>query len=72
MRSTPYLPSLPGTLWSGVEAPDRVLLQRQLGPKIKDMSLELIKMYIFIYARVQRKNKHTFPNVKTETKQMHS
>ena len=25
MRSTPSLPSLPGPLWSGVEAPDRIL-----------------------------------------------
>ena len=36
-----------------------------------------MKMYIFIHARVQRKNKYTFSNypfcnVKTETKQMHS
>ena len=25
MQSTPSLPSLPGPLWPGVEAPDRVL-----------------------------------------------
>ena len=31
------------------------LLQQQLGPKIKDTSLELMKMYIFICAHVQRK-----------------
>ena len=31
-----------------------------------------MKMYIFICARVQRKNQPTFSNVKTEKKQMHS
>ena len=54
-----------------------LFLQQQLGPKIKDTSLVLMKLYIFIRARVQRKNKYifsdyTFFNVKTETKQMHS
>ena len=48
------------------------MLQQQLEPKIKDTSPELMKMYIFICARIQRKNKLTFPNVKTETKQMHT
>ena len=36
--------------------------------KIIDTSLVLMKMYIFICARVQRKTKLTFSNVKTETK----
>ena len=36
-----------------------------MGPKIIDTSLVLMKMYIFICARVQRKNKRTFSNVKT-------
>ena len=36
-----------------------------------------MKLYVFIRARVQRKNKYIFPNyiffnVKTETEQMHS
>ena len=49
------------------------MLQQQLEPKIKDTSLVLMKMYIFICARVQRQNKrtfsnYTFSNVKTETK----
>ena len=30
MKSTPPLPSLPGPLWSGVVAPDRVLSMGQL------------------------------------------
>ena len=42
-----------------------VFLQQQLGSKIKDTSLVLMKLYIFICARVQRKNKYTFSNVKT-------
>ena len=37
-------------------------IQKQLGPKIKDTSLVLMKTYIFICARVQRKNKRTFSN----------
>ena len=54
-----------------------VVLQQQLGSKIKAASLVLMKLYIFICARVQCKNKYTFSNytfsnVKTETKQMHS
>ena len=38
------------------------ILQQQLGPKIKDTSLELMKLYIFICARIQHKNKYTFSN----------
>ena len=30
MRSTPLLPSLPGLLWLGVVAPDRVLSMGQI------------------------------------------
>ena len=30
IQSTPSLPSLPGPLWSGVVAPDRVLLMGQI------------------------------------------
>ena len=41
------------------------ILKQQLGPKIKDTSLVLMKLYIFICARIQRKNKYTFSNVKT-------
>ena len=36
-----------------------ILLQQQLGPKIIDTNLVLMKMYIFICARVQRK-KHAY------------
>ena len=39
-----------------------LMLQQQVGSKIKDTSLVLMKMYIFICARVQRKNNHTFSN----------
>ena len=50
-----------------------IFLQQQLGPKIKDTSLVLMKMYIFICARVQRKNQaYTFSNMKTKTKQTYS
>ena len=38
------------------------LLQQQLGSKIKDTSLVLMKLYIFIRARVQRKNKYISSN----------
>ena len=54
------------------------VLQQQLGLKIKDTSLVLMKMYTFICALVQRKKQaytfsnYTFSNVKSETKQMHS
>ena len=30
MRSTPSLPSLPGSLWPGMVAPDRVMSMRQI------------------------------------------
>ena len=46
-------------------------LQQQLGSKIKDTSLVLMKLYIFICARVQRKKQaytfsnYTFSNIKT-------
>ena len=39
-----------------------LFLLQQLGSKIKDTSLVLMKLYIFIWARVQRKNKYTFSN----------
>ena len=32
MRSTPLLPSIPGPLWPGVVAPDRVLSMAQIEP----------------------------------------
>ena len=32
MRSTPLLPSLPGSFWTGVVSPDRVLSMGQIVP----------------------------------------
>ena len=41
MQSTPSLPLLPGPLWPGVEAPDRVLSMGQI--KLLDIKIVYLK-----------------------------
>ena len=47
MRSTPSLPSLPGPLWPGVVAPDRVLSMSQIDQTVYLCSTEFFERGLF-------------------------
>ena len=52
LRSTPSLPSLSGSLWPGVVAPDRVLSIGQLELKRGFLSLQFLALKLRIYAKL--------------------
>ena len=49
MRSVPLLPSLPGPLWPGVLAPDRILSMGQIEQNCNYTKLNCLKLTVFLH-----------------------
>ena len=54
MQSTPSLPSLPGPLWSGMIAPDRVLFMGQIGLTVYLCHTESFEIELFLNLTVSK------------------